>query len=67
MREMSERSSTGRPVRGIQNPVARTKLDYRILQISDNRYLEKVFTTVRQKLNRSEDDKIFGQEVNVLL
>ena len=56
-------SSSGRPVRvcvrtfkcgrdlvrGIQNQLARTKLAYHNLQISDHLYLEKVFTNLRQK------------------
>ena len=64
--EMSQRSSAGKPVRGIQNQLTRTKLDHHNLQVSDNLYIEKVFTNVRQELNRSEDDQMLDQRVNVL-
>ena len=67
VREMSERSSAGRLVRGIQNQLARTKLAHHNLHISDNQNLEKVFTNVRHKLNRSEDDQIVDQKANVLI
>ena len=58
IRETSERSRTGRPVRGIQNQLARTKLAYHNLQISDNQNLEKIFTNVRQKLIVRRDAEI---------
>ena len=32
------------------------------MKISDNQYLEKVFTNVRQKLNRSENEQIFDHK-----
>ena len=35
--------------------------------MSDNLYIEKVFTNVRQKLNRSEDDRMLDQRANVLI
>ena len=66
VRVMGERSSAGRPVRGIQNQLARTKLDSHTMQISDNQYLEKAFTNVHQKLNRTANEKIFDQKVNAL-
>ena len=62
-----ERSSTGRSVRGIENQLARKKLGCHDMQISDNQDLEKVFTNIRQKLNRSENEKILDQKVNVLI
>ena len=46
----------GRLVRGIQIQLARTKLAYHNLQISDSLYLEKVFTNVRQKLPSRRPD-----------
>ena len=46
-------TSTGRPVCGIKNQLTRMKLDHLNLQISDNLHIEKVFTKVRQRLNRS--------------
>ena len=51
-------SSTGKQVRGIQNQVTEVKLDHYNLQVSDNRYIQKVFANVGQKLNRS-DGEIF--------
>ena len=35
------------------------------MQISDVLYLEKVFKTVRQNLNRPEDDQMLDQNVSV--
>ena len=35
-------------------------------QFSDEQHLEQVFTKVRQKLNRSDEDQILDQRVNVL-
>ena len=46
-------SSTGKPVRGIENQFARKWWDYHSMQISDNQYFEKVFKNLRHKLNRS--------------
>ena len=43
------------------------KFEHQNLQVSDNLYIEKVFTNVRQKLNRSEDDQMLDQRVNVLI
>ena len=48
------RSSTRKLVRWTENQLARKKLDYHSMRISDNQYLEKVFKNLRQKLNRSE-------------
>ena len=59
-------ASAGRPVRGIHNRLARTKLAYHHLQIFDNLYHEKVCTNVRHKLNRSEDDKILDQKMQCI-
>ena len=56
VRERSQRSSTGKLVRGIQNQVTEVKLDHHNLQVSDTRYIEKIFANVRQKLNRLESD-----------
>ena len=49
------------------NQLARKKLGCHDMQISDNQDLEKVFTNIRQKLNRSENEKILDQKVNVLI
>ena len=67
VRGVCERSSAERLVRGIENQLARTKQDYHKMQISDNQFLEKVFTNVRQKLNRLENEQIFDQKVIVLV
>ena len=62
-REINQRSSTGRPMRGVQNQLTEVKL----LQVSDTRYIEKVLTNVRQKLNRPDGDQMLDQRVNVLI
>ena len=66
-REMNQRSGTGRPVGGAQNQLTEVKLDHHNLQVSDTRYIEKVFTNVRQQLNRSEDDEMLDRRVNELM
>ena len=60
-------SSTGKRVHGIQHQLFRMKLDHHNLEVSDHLFIEKVFTNVRQKLNRSEDDQILDQRVDVLI
>ena len=62
-----ERSSTRKPVRGIENQLARMKLDNHNMLISDNQYLEKDFTNFRQKLNLWENEPILDQKTNVLI
>ena len=46
--ECESSGSTRKPVRGIDNQLERTRLEYHFLQISDNRYVEKVFRNLRQ-------------------
>ena len=67
VREMNQRSTTGKPVRGIQNPLAEVKLDHHNLQVPDNRYIEEVFANVRPKLNRLEGDQMLDQMVLVFI
>ena len=65
-REMNQRSGTGRPEREVQKQLAKAKLNHHNLEISNTRYTENVFATVRPKLNRPEDDQtVLGQKVNV--
>ena len=63
---MSQRSSTGQPVREIQNQLTEVKLTHHNLQISDTPYIENVFANIQQKLNRPEDDQMLDQRINVL-
>ena len=42
--------SCGKLQRGVENHLERTRSDYHNMQISDNRYAEKVFENLRQKL-----------------
>ena len=52
VREMNQRLSTGKPVRGVQNHhLTEVQLDHHNLEFSDNRYTGKVFTNVWQKFN----------------
>ena len=67
VREMNERPSTGKPVRGVQNQLTEVKLDHQNLQVFENRYIEKVLMNVRQKLNRPEGDQMLDHRVNVLI
>ena len=49
-----ERPSTRKPVRGVENQLARTRLVYHKIQISHYRYVDKVFENLRQKLSPME-------------
>ena len=44
-----------------------TRLDHHNLQVTDYGYVEKVFTNLRRKLNRTEDDEMFHLKTNVLI
>ena len=55
--DVCERSgSSGKPVRGVENQVERTRLDLHSVQISDNRYTEKVFEIIRQSWSLSSSE-----------
>ena len=63
-----ERSgSTGKSVRGVENQLARTRLDYHSLQISDCRYVDNVFENLRQKLSLMENADVLNEKTNVLI
>ena len=67
-REINRRSSTRKPGREVQNELTVVKLKQHNLEISNTRYIEKVFANVRQKLNRPEDDQVvLDQKVIVLI
>ena len=44
-----------------------TRLDHHNLPITDYGYVERVFTNLRRKLNRTEDDELFDLKTNVLI
>ena len=56
---------TGTPVRGIENQLARTKLDFHNMQISIYQFVEKVFDNLQHRLNLSEDAEILTEKTNV--
>ena len=56
-----------KPVRGVENQLARIRLGYNDMQISDNQCIEKVFKHLRQKLNLSEDAQAPNEKTNVLI
>ena len=53
--------------RGIEIQLQTTRLDHHNLQATDYMYVEKVFTNLRHKLNRSENDEMFDLRTNVLI
>ena len=67
VRLINQRSGTVKLVRESQNQLKEVKLDRHNLQVSDNRYIEKVFTNVRQKLDRLGGDEMLDQWVTVLI
>ena len=58
---------TRKLVRGDDNQIERTGLDFHNVQISDHRYLEKVFKNLRQKLNLAEEALVLALKTNVLI
>ena len=67
VREMNERPSAVKPVRGVQNQLTEVKLDHQNLQVFENRYIEKVLMNVRRKLNRPEGDQMLDHRVHLLI
>ena len=53
--ECASSGSTRNLVRGDGNQIERTRFEFHNLQISDHRYLEKVFKNLRPKLNLAEE------------
>ena len=52
--------------RKIEIQLQTTRLDHHNLQVTYYGYVEKVFTNLRRKLNRTEDDEMFDLKTNVL-
>ena len=59
--------SCGKLQRKIEIQLQTTRLDHHNLQVTDYGYVEKVFTNLRRKLNRTEDDEMFDLKTNVLI
>ena len=53
--------------RKIEIQLQTTRMDHHNLQVTDYGYVEKVFTNLRRKLNRTEEDEIFDLKTNVLI
>ena len=67
-RGVCERSvGTVKLVRGIENQLVRTRLDYHSIQISDNQYIEKVLKNLRKNVNLSKCAQVLNQKTNVLI
>ena len=54
-------------MRGDDSQIERTRLECRNVQISDQRYLEKVCKNLRQKLNLAEEAPVLDLKTNVLI
>ena len=54
-------------MRGDDSEIERTRLEVHIIQISDHRYLEKVFKNLRQKLNLAEEAPVLDLKINELI
>ena len=65
--ECESSGSTGKSVRGIDNKFERTRLEYHNMQISEYRYVERVFKNVRPKLNRSQNVQMLELKTYVLI
>ena len=53
--------------RKIEIQLQTTRMDHHNLQVTGYGYVEKVFTNLRRKLNRTEEDEIFDLKTNVLI
>ena len=65
--ECASSGSTRNLVRGDDNQIERTRFEFHNLQISDHRYLEKVFKNLRPKLNLAEEAPVLALKTNVLI
>ena len=61
------RSGIGKPIAQIHNRLTETKLAHNNFQIFNVPYLKKVFTNVRQKFSRHEEDQMLDLEVNGII
>ena len=59
--------SCGKLLGNIETQIETTGLDYHDLNITEYKHVEKVFTNLRHKLNRSENDEMFDLKTNVLI
>ena len=57
----------GKLQRKIEIQLQTTRLYHHNLQVTDYGYVEKVFTNLRRKLNRTEDDEMFDLKTNMLI
>ena len=62
---MGVQGVSGKPVQGVENQLARTRLDFHNLQISDCRYVDNVFENLPQKLSPSS--YVLDEETNILI
>ena len=65
--ESASSASTRELERGDDIQIGRTRLVFHNMQISDHRYLEKVFKNLRQKLNLAEEAPVLDLKTNVLI
>ena len=65
--ESASSASTRKLVRGEDNQIERTRLEFHNMQISDHRYREQVFKNLRQKLNLAEDAPVLDLKTKVLI
>ena len=54
-------------VRGDDSQIEKTRLEFHNMQVSDKRYLEKVFRNQRQKLNLAEEAPVLHLKTDVLI
>ena len=68
--ESASSASTRKLERGDDIQIGKPKMEFHNMQISDHRYLEKVFKNLRKKLNLAEEAPVIGIEAlktNLLL
>ena len=65
--ESASSGSTRKLVPSDDNQCEKTTLEFHNVQISDHRYLEKVFKNLRQKLNLAEEAPVLDLKTNVLI
>ena len=65
--ESAGSANTRKLERGDDIQIARRRLEIHNMQVSDHRYLEKVFKNLRQKLNLAEEARVLELKTSVLI
>ena len=65
--ESASSASTRKLERGDDTQIERRRLEFHDMQVSDHRYLDKVFKNLQQKLNLAEEARVLELKTSVLI